>query len=178
MNVRAGVVTSEVVWLSGLPLFAHASTLLESAKGALVGSAVVVFASMLPDLDHPSSTLGQYMPRWFRRLMGGHRMGMHSIPMMVFAWFATAWLLDNYIVANAVLVGMAMHVRLDMKTKQGVALFYPFSRKKTRGGRITTGSEMEDRFVRRVKITGACFIPLLYGYLLYPTVAVFVLGGT
>lgn len=172
MNARAGVVTSQVVWFASAPLLATAPTLLISVKGWLAGTAVVLLASFLPDLDHHNSTLGRYMPKWFRRVMGGHRMGMHSVFLMAGLWYLTRWLMGGDtapILASAVVVGMGTHVVLDMLTKDRVGLLYPLTRRKFGIGIITTGSVLEDQFVVLVKFAGAAFA-IWYSILAYPIV--------
>lgn len=173
MNARAGVVTSQTVWFAGAPLLAAAPDLTTSAKGWVAGTFVVLLSSFLPDLDHHNSTFGRYMPKIFRRLMGGHRMGMHSVWLMAGLWFLTRWLIDGPtapIIANAVVVGFGVHVLLDMLTKDRVGVLYPLSRKRFGVGIITTGSSLEDLFVRLVKFAAAAFL-LWYSILLYPAAA-------
>ncbi len=108
------------------------------------------------------------MPRWFRRVMGGHRMGTHSLLAVASMWWLTGYLLENPIVANAMAVGWMSHIVLDMLTVHGVGLLYPLSRKKFRigwrsrrrflrrcgFGLIVTGSRGEDRFVTGMKALG------------------------
>lgn len=172
MNARAGVVTSQVAWLASLPVTAAAPDMTTSLKGAAAGFLFAALASFLADLDHPGSTAGRYMPRWFRRLMGGHRMGCHSIFMIAFAWWLTDYLLDNPIVASAVAVGWGSHVFIDMLTRQGVGLLYPLSKRKIRIGWFTTGSQGEDRFVLVMKGIGVIFVAG------YGTLFLTALGGT
>lgn len=161
MNARAGVVTSQVAWLASLPVTAVAQTLEASAKGAAAGFLVAALASFLPDLDHATSTAGRYMPKWFRRAVGGHRMGTHSLMAVAGAWWLTGYLLENPIIANAVAVGWMSHIVLDMLTIQGVGLLYPVSRCMLRVGWMTTGSRAEDWFVLGMKALGAL---VLAGY--------------
>lgn len=168
MNARAGVVVSQVVWLASLPVTTAAPDVTTSAKGAVAGFVVAALASFLPDLDHPTSTAGRYMPRLFRRLMGGHRMGCHSIFMIAFMWWVTGYLIGNPIIANAVAVGFGTHVFIDMLTLQGVGLLYPVSRRKIQIGWFTTGSDGEDRFVLVVKAIGAVIF-VGYGVLFIAT---------
>lgn len=157
MNARAGVVTSQVVWFASLPVLAAAPTFDASLRGALAGFIVAGLASFLPDLDHPKATVGRYVPRIVAWLLGGHRMGSHSIFSVAGAWWLTGWLLQDPIVANAVAVGWMSHITLDMLTIQGVGLIYPLSRRKFRIGWMTTGSKSEDRFVIGMKILGGAF---------------------
>lgn len=167
MNARAGVVVSQVAWGASLPFTAFTAPTAELAfKGSLAGFVVAAFASFLCDLDHPQSTIGRYFPWWVRKILGGHRMGAHSIFMVSGCWWLTGYLLDNPIIANAVVVGMVSHILLDMLTVQGVALLYPLVRRKFRIGWMVTGSDGEDLFVFIMKGVGAlvfagyCFIYL------------------
>jgi len=171
MNARAGVVTSQVVWLASLPLTAHAPTLEGSIKGAAAGFVAAALSSFLPDLDHPKSTVGRYVPGWVRWLMGGHRMGSHSLASVAVAWWLTGYLLDNPIVANAVAVGWLSHILLDMLTIQGVGLLYPFTRLRFRLASMVTGSRGEDVFVMIMKGVGGVFL-VGYGFLLVQSLGV------
>lgn len=172
MNARAGVVTSQVVWFASLPVLAATPALSQSVRGALAGFVVAALASFLPDLDHPRATVGRYMPDLIRRLMGGHRMGSHSLLAVAGSWWLTGYLLENRIVANAMAVGWLSHVVLDMLTVQGVGLLYPLSRRRFRIGWMTTGSKGEDRFVTGMKLLGGAFV-IWYGFIAYQ-----LLGGT
>jgi inner membrane protein len=167
VNARAGVVTSQVAWLASLPVTAAAPTLELSLKGAVAGFLVAALASFMPDLDHHNSTAGRYMPDWVRPLLGGHRMLTHSLLSIIFAWWLTGYLIGNPIVANAVAIGWATHVAIDMLTLQGVGLLYPLTRRKFGLGWIRTGSTAEDRFVTGMKLLGFG-VAILYGYLLIP----------
>jgi membrane-bound metal-dependent hydrolase YbcI (DUF457 family) len=164
VNARAGVVTSQVVWLASLPLTARAPTLEASFKGAAAGFVAAAFASFLPDIDHPTSTIGRYFPAIVRRALGGHRMGGHSLLMVGFCWWLTGYLLDNPIVANAVAVGCSVHIIIDMLTVAGVGVLYPLTRYPFRIGWIRTGSRGEDLFVVIMKCLGG-LLAVGYGYL-------------
>jgi len=167
VNARAGVVSAQVAWGISLPVTAAAPTLELSIKGAVAGFLVAALASFMPDLDHPKSTAGRYVPDWGRALLGGHRMLTHSILSIIVAHWLTGYLIGNPIVANAVAVGWGVHVAIDMLTPQGVGLLYPLSRRRFGLGWITTGSKAEDRFVTGMKVLGIS-VAILYGYLLFP----------
>src|SRR6266540_3750925 len=52
----------------------------KSIGGPMVaGGVVACIAAVLPDLDHPSSAVGQLLPRWWHRLTPGHRGPTHSL---------------------------------------------------------------------------------------------------
>lgn len=167
MNIRAGVVVSQVAWFTSLPLTtAPASSPGEAIKRGIAGFLVAGLASALPDLDHATSTVGRYIPDWVREVMGGHRMLTHSLLSIAVMWWLTRFLLDDTIIANAMAVGWAGHIAIDCLTKQGCGLLYPLVKRKFRIGWMVTGSEAEDRFVTGVKVVG-WLVAVLYGVLIY-----------
>jgi membrane-bound metal-dependent hydrolase YbcI (DUF457 family) len=169
MNARAGVVGSQVVWFASLPVMLTASTLEGRFKDAVAGFIFAGLASFMPDLDHHNSTVGRYVPRIVRKLLGGHRMGSHSFLSVAVAWWLTGYLLDDVNAANAVAVGWSWHIFIDMLTIDGAGVLYPLTRKKFRIGWMRTGSKGEDRFVTGVKWAGVA-VAICYGYL-------FIAGG-
>jgi inner membrane protein len=105
----------------------------------LVASAVVAsLAALLPDLDHPHSTVGRLLPRWWHRLTPGHRGPTHSL-----AWCLGLALLvyalqgvllgqpPNALLALAVLAGSLSHVLADGLTVAGVPLWWPLRRRRS-----------------------------------------------
>lgn len=105
---------------------------------------------LLPDIDHPGSKIGKalYPVAWVVNKLFGHRGATHSL----LALFLTSVLfllpslsLDGFIgflykqFAIGIGVGFLSHLILDMSTKSGVPLMYPFSRKSFNIGRLTTG---------------------------------------
>jgi inner membrane protein len=94
--------------------------------------------------------------------LGDHREGAHCLlaiaviaalsssasPYMGGAWFC-----------YAVTVGWASHTFIDMFTMQGVAILYPFTRRKYRLGWMEAGSKWEPRLVLfPTLLVGAWFI--------------------
>lgn len=75
--------------------------------------ALIALGSILPDFDHPRGILGRYIP-FFSKFVS-HRGVTHSIA------FAVLVGLINFYIA----FGIAIHIVLDMTTKQGVKLLYP-----------------------------------------------------
>mgnify|MGYP002713245383 CR=1 FL=1 len=101
----------------------------------LLGLAI---GSLLPDLDHPQSTISRSIP-----IVGGlissltrHRGILHSILGVILFYLVTAILmipivamthniqLSRYAAAG-LLLGYVLHIVADMLTKGGVRLFYP-----------------------------------------------------
>lgn len=186
MNARAGVNTAWVGWFASLPVTVTApvwssthlygTTLLlpgQGMKDALAGFLLAGLASFLPDLDHATSTVGRYIPKWIRGLMGGHRMLTHSALSVLLVWLLTGWLLDNRTLADAVAIGWGLHILIDMLTKDGVGLLYPLVKHKIRIGWMVTGSKSEDRFVTGVQVLGG-MVAVWYGVLIVLSAA----GGT
>lgn len=92
----------------------------------LLGAGVV--GSLIPDICHGSSKIGRALPILSKLINGlfGHRTFTHSLLFLVII----AVLLNNFMPIEAIsaglLVGMASHIVLDMATKRGVKLFFPF----------------------------------------------------
>lgn len=92
----------------------------------LLGAGVI--GSLIPDICHGSSKIGRALPILSKLINGlfGHRTFTHSLLFLVII----AVLLHNFMPIEAVsaglLVGMASHIVLDMATKRGVKLFFPF----------------------------------------------------
>ncbi len=96
----------------------------------------VLAGSLLPDIDHPRSTIGRALPFVSRPLamLVGHRGVTHSLPglamvCLAFVYFvsetsaemrdAFAWLACGYLV----------HVAADALTDSGVPLFWPMKKR-------------------------------------------------
>lgn len=97
---------------------------------SLANAFLIAFASILPDLDTPLSTIGRCAPWISRRLERavGHRTLTHSASGMAALSLVALPLLvisrEGYI---CFLAGYASHPFLDTMTVTGVKLFYPFS---------------------------------------------------
>lgn len=92
---------------------------------AVVG--VTALGALLPDIDHENSKLGRrvWLISWSLRRLLGHRGLTHSIHAMT-AVLALVVRTDS-VYAIALALGVASHIILDMLTRRGVRLFYPFS---------------------------------------------------
>lgn len=93
---------------------------------------IVLFASQLPDIDHPRSAIGRvffpvsrYLSRHF-----GHRTITHSalavVAVYIFSVLMQIAFFPDYHFAGLVTLSYGLHVFLDMMTIQGVPLAYPF----------------------------------------------------
>ena len=99
-----------------------------------------VFASLLPDIDHTKSIIGKMfypIARYIDRKFG-HRTITHSltfyIPVLMIVSFFELNFLNPYLAKTGIVYtlifgfGMFSHFILDMVTKTGIPLFYPFMR--------------------------------------------------
>ena len=86
---------------------------------------VLVFCSILPDIDHGKSWIGRKLRiiSWITNFIFGHRKLIHSI---IFTTII-AFLIRNFFGLYWVpfYLGYLSHIFLDILTKQGVYLFYP-----------------------------------------------------
>ncbi|WP_220756897.1 metal-dependent hydrolase [Shewanella colwelliana] len=91
----------------------------------------IIFGSLLPDLDHPRSTIGKRVLFVSVPLAGifGHRQFTHSIWPLVL----TVWLFNLTDQANSyvmvLMIGYMSHVIADMLTDSGVPFLWPFQRR-------------------------------------------------
>lgn len=99
----------------------------------------LVIGSLLPDLDHPQSTLSRMIPIVGGLLsrLTGHRGILHSIVGVIICWLVCGGLmipavavtqdarLSAHIFAG-LMIGYILHIVADSLTKGGVRLFYPF----------------------------------------------------
>lgn len=89
---------------------------LAAGTAASVGTkeaALVVIGSLLPDIDSGSSRLGRYNPL---AAFLPHRGPTHSLLALIL----------TYKINQYLGIGVASHILLDMATKEGVKLFWPF----------------------------------------------------
>lgn len=137
----------------GLVAGVVALSLMEDNSGVeLAVMTGAVIGSLFPDIDHKGSYIGRRMKATshIASSLFGHRGITHSPIMMTFftlLLFLTSelfiastlvdlWLLGFY-------MGILSHIFLDMLTKGGVPLLYPFSKKKIALTKMKTGSIWE-----------------------------------
>lgn len=111
-----------------------------------------VFASLLPDIDKPESTIGKrvpILPSLINKVFG-HRMITHSLMIIaviaaLFTYFKPDIATLYPFIMYGFLIGYFSHILLDMFTVSGVPLFYP-SKKRFRIMKIRTGKGGEKIF--------------------------------
>ncbi|MFC7686540.1 metal-dependent hydrolase [Ureibacillus sp. GCM10028918] len=106
--------------------------------GAVVCGALL--GSLLPDIDHRNSYIGRKLKiaSFIISKTLGHRSVVHT-PLVIFAFSAilyyfsmqlTGWvhvISDSFIIGLS--AGMWSHLLLDMMTRRGIPLLYPFTKK-------------------------------------------------
>jgi inner membrane protein len=95
--------------------------------------AVIVVASILPDIDHTRSLIGKAaypLAKWIS-IKFGHRTITHSFIFLLAVLLVVKLIEAIYLNGNtySIIIGYAIlsHNIFDMVTKQGVAFWYPFS---------------------------------------------------
>lgn len=115
-----------------------------------------MFGSLLPDIDHPQSSLGRQLPIVSDgvSLVMGHRGGMHSTVAAFLAGAAAAlgmrfihlsprYLPSDYILVVAFVFGYLSHLALDALTPSGVPFLWPFNEQRFALPLTHTGSLIE-----------------------------------
>jgi inner membrane protein len=98
--------------------------------------AIIVFASLLPDIDSAYSLLGRktkVVSMAFR-----HRGVIHSLFVMIIFSAILLIITHNLYYLSAFVIGYFSHLMLDSITPKGIPLFWP-SKKRLRGSLRTTG---------------------------------------
>ena len=91
----------------------------------LVGGTI---GALLPDICHAGSKIGRMLPA-LSKIIGtvfGHRTFTHSLLFLVLMAMLLNSFVPNEGITAGILVGMASHYLLDMATKNGIKLFFPF----------------------------------------------------
>lgn len=94
--------------------------------------AIAIPCALLPDIDHPNSTINNRLR--FTRAFGilfRHRGMLHSIWPLIFGFLAISYYNGDY--ALAYLSGYASHLLGDAITADGVNFLHPFSRFRIQG---------------------------------------------
>ncbi|MGI2115554.1 metal-dependent hydrolase (plasmid) [Shewanella sp. HL-SH4] len=106
----------------------------------------ILFGSLLPDLDHPSSTIGKRVLFISIPLSAifGHRKITHSIwPILLTIWLVN---FDNSTASALVLclsIGYLSHLLGDIFTDSGIPFFWPLSFRFKSPIPVTTGGPFE-----------------------------------
>ena len=92
----------------------------------LVGAGVI--GAIIPDICHGGSKIGRKFKALSKVIntLFGHRSFTHSLLFLVIMGILLNSFVDNESIVLGILVGMASHYILDMATKNGIKLLYPF----------------------------------------------------
>ena len=122
---------------------------------------MTMLGSLAPDIDSRTSKISKKMKvlSVVTSKMFGHRGFIHSPICMLLIYFVTIAILNKYNATQyvnllyAFLIGYGGHLFLDLLTKGGIPLLYPFSRKKFHLTNFKTGGKAE-----KILFIFACFI--------------------
>lgn len=92
----------------------------------LLGAGAV--GAVIPDICHGGSKIGRAFPAVSKiiNICFGHRTFTHSLIFLILAALLFNAFLPNEAISAGLLAGMASHLLLDMATKKGIKLFFPF----------------------------------------------------
>lgn len=119
---------------------------------------IILIASALPDIDSHKSKIGRNIKpvSFLINLFFRHRGIFHSPFVLILISMLIA--IINHEIAIAFFIGYLSHLVLDSLTPSGIMLFYPFSKKRTKGF-IRTGSLWEN--ILFILLLALCFYMLL-----------------
>ena len=88
---------------------------------------LLVFGSLVPDLDNPYSKIGRKLRPFSNilRFFFGHRGMFHSILPAILIFAVFYYILGMELIGIALSVGFMLHLVLDGLTREGVNYFYP-----------------------------------------------------
>ena len=131
---NTAILLATISFSSSLPviterLMPNEPTIITGITYSVIGYFCFVFGSLLPDIDTPHSTLGEYL-----YIPVQHRTWTHSIWfILLFVWLGTknrffAWMA----------IGVILHILIDVFSYSGLNIFYPisFRRSKAADGHI------------------------------------------
>lgn len=138
-----------------------------TADDLLIGVLIGGVAGLLPDLDHPGSTFGRLLPRWWHRMTPGHRGPTHTI------WWCLLAAVAVQAIANwssggdapgvwglATLAGALSHLFTDCLTTHGAPVFAPVSRRRVRllGPLSFPAGSRREYLTATLLVAGLCFV--------------------
>lgn len=108
----------------------------------LVYFTIIVFTSLMPDLDHSESKLGKKVFfSGFIQSVFGHRGLLHS-PLFLVALGGIGYMFLPLSIVMTFVIGYGSHILIDMFTMSGIRIFHPLSDFKIKGF-IRTNSVFE-----------------------------------
>ncbi|WP_051302502.1 metal-dependent hydrolase [Salibacterium aidingense] len=140
MTATTHQLTGVLFGICTMTLFNLFTLTADALNHVLLFYGLIVFGSLLPDLDTPRSKLGGRFPFFFISFplnwLFGHRTWSHSL-MFVCLTFITGWMVGAFLdwewyLCSALAIGVLSHVVGDYFFDGGVPLFYPFQKRKYR----------------------------------------------
>lgn len=83
-----------------------------------------LLGSLLPDVDHPRSKLGSFVP--FLSLFFTHRGFFHGIIALFLFPFLASLLFPSSFLSQGIFLGYLSHLFLDAATRKGIMPLHPF----------------------------------------------------
>ena len=104
---------------------------------------IVIFGSLLPDIDEPHSKLSKHLPilRWVIAMFVSHRGIFHSL-FIAIGLPALIWMFFGLVYAMPLFIGYMSHLFIDGMTKGGINFLHPVSQLRLKGF-VETGSILE-----------------------------------
>lgn len=133
--------------LIGLYMRSQITNISIVSTGVILGGALV--GSILPDIDHKNSYIGQKAKMVSKAInkFAGHRKLFHAPLMYLFLYSISSGMIDHKLLlvgTQGLFLGILSHLILDSFTVGGLPWFYPLSKKKFSLGNIKTNSKLED----------------------------------
>ncbi len=128
-HLRGGMVTALILIILLAPHLAISRT----PFNIILLSMSILLGSLLPDIDHPHSLLGRYIPFISKPIYRylGHRSLTHSL-IFIYALVLIISLIGFELFAFGIGMGMLSHILLDLfwPNSRGVAFLYPFYKRR------------------------------------------------
>ncbi|MFX3675255.1 MAG: metal-dependent hydrolase [Paenisporosarcina sp.] len=132
----------------------------------LVGSGVI--GALLPDICHGGSKIGRTLPVVSKviHMLFGHRSFTHSLLFLfIIGGLMNSFVLNETVTAG-ILAGMVSHLILDMATKNGIKLLFPFKIRVRFPLTTRTGGTVESVVLAALSVLSVYFGYEAFGYYL------------
>ena len=132
----------------------------------LVGAGVI--GAVLPDVCHGGSKIGRALPLVSKviNVLFGHRSFTHSFLFLLIIGALMNSFVSNESVTAGILVGMVSHLVLDMATKNGIKLLFPFKVRVRFPVTTRTGGTVESVVLAALSVLSVYFGYEAFGYYL------------
>ena len=132
----------------------------------LVGAGVI--GAVLPDICHGGSKIGRALPVISKviNVLFGHRSFTHSFLFLMIIGALMNSFVSNESVTAGILVGMVSHLVLDMATKNGIKLLFPFKVRVRFPITTRTGGTVESVVLAALSVLSVYFGYEAFGYYL------------